>query len=117
MEVEVDQLIVWCKNNELVPYASKRKEMVIDFRRPKVNEHSPFHIQGETVEMVESLKFLGVTISKQLTWTTKTSQLVKRAQQRLFFLRKQKQAKLPQTLPLNFYRSTVETNRLRKFLP
>ena len=48
-------------------------------------------------------------MSKQLTWTTNTSLLVKQAQQRLFFPRKLKQAKLPQKLLLNFYRSTVET--------
>ncbi|XP_059843356.1 uncharacterized protein LOC132403735 [Hypanus sabinus] len=48
------------------------------------------------------------TTNTSLTWTTNTSMLVNKAQQRLFFLRKLKQAKLPQKLLLNFYRSTTE---------
>ncbi len=78
--------------------------MVID-----LNENSPLHIQGESAEMMGSLKFLGVTISKQLTWSANTSLLVKRAQQRLFFLRELKQAELPQKLLVNFYRNTIES--------
>lgn len=36
------------------------------------------------VEEVKNLKFLGVTLTNQLTWTNNTSQLVRKAQQRLF---------------------------------
>lgn len=48
-------------------------------------------------------------MSKQLTWTANNSHLVKKAQQRLFFLRKLTQVQLPQKLLLNFYRSTIES--------
>lgn len=81
--------------------------MVIDFRR---TGHLPLHIHGEAVESVERLKSLGVTLSNRLTWTSNTSSLVKKAQQRLFFLGKLKQEQLPQKLLLNFYRMTILTN-------
>lgn len=61
------------------------------------------------MESVEDLRFLGVNISNNLTWTSNTSNLVKKAQQRLFFLRKLRQARLPQKLLVNFYRSTIES--------
>lgn len=94
--LEVEHLAMWCKDNNLVLNTSKTKEMIIDFRRTKEKAHLPFHICGEAVESVENLE------SKQLTWTDSTSQLVKKAQQRLLFLRKLKQARLLQKVLLNF---------------
>lgn len=68
--------------------------MIIDFKGSGVRKQNlPLHIHGEIVETVESLKYLGVTLTVQLTWSTNISQLVKKAQQRLFILRKLKQAK------------------------
>lgn len=106
---EVDHLTWRCGENDLVLNTSKTKEMIIDFQRTKVKPHVPLHLHGERVEEVESLKFLGVTLSNQLKWTNNTSQLVKKAQQSLFFLRKLKRAKLPPKLLLNFYRNTIES--------
>ncbi|KAK3514964.1 hypothetical protein QTP86_005044 [Hemibagrus guttatus] len=54
-------------------------------------------------------KFLGLHITKDLTWTINTTYLVKKAQQRLFFLRKLKKAKVPYQLLVNIYRSTIES--------
>ena len=47
-------------------------------------------------------------LSDRLSWSLNTSHLVKNAQQKLFFLRKLKQAKLPSQL-LSFYKSTIES--------
>ena len=58
---------------------------------------------------MDSVKFLGTYITKDLTWATNISDLVKRAQKRLFFLRKLKQAGLSTHLLINFYRSTIES--------
>ncbi|KAI3352060.1 hypothetical protein L3Q82_020875, partial [Scortum barcoo] len=53
----------------------------------------------ETVERVNNIKFLGIHITSDLTWSMNTAHLVKKAQQRLFFLRKLKRAGLsPQLL-------------------
>ncbi|KAI4891004.1 hypothetical protein NFI96_004964 [Prochilodus magdalenae] len=106
---EVECLDGWCKVNDLVLNTSKTKEIVVDFRRTKKSDHLPLHISGAEVERVEKVKFLGVHITNHLTWSSNTSYLCMRAQQRLYFLRKLKQAQLPQKLLLNFYRSTIES--------
>ena len=106
---EVQHLKQWCDDNNLHLNTAKTKEMVIDFRRTKRSEHSTLYIDGEEVERVESFKFLGVHISADLTWSTNISHQVGKAQQRLYFLRKLRQAQLPQRLLVNFYRSTIES--------
>src|SRR4029434_7482942 len=61
------------------------------------------------VERVASFKFLGVHISEDLSWTLNTSTLVKKAHQRLFFLRRLKAAHLSPQILVNFYRCTIES--------
>lgn len=81
---EVQNLVRWSEANNLTLNASKTKELVIDFRRNKTT-HLPITINGSKVEMVSSFKFLGVTISNDLSWHSNTSTIVKKSQQRLFF--------------------------------
>lgn len=76
---EVDHLVRWFKDNDVVLNTSKTKEMIIDFRRTNHKVHLPLYIHGEEGESVKRLKFLRVTMSKQLTWTINTSALVKKA--------------------------------------
>ena len=52
-------------------------------------------MNGEEVERVKSFTFLGVQLSADLTWSTHISHQVGKAQQRLNFLRKLRQAHLP----------------------
>ncbi len=70
--------------------------MIVDFRRARRNEHSALFICGEEVERVESFRLLGVDIAAYLTWSTNVQYQVGKAQQILCFLRKVKQAHLPQ---------------------
>ncbi len=44
---------------------------------------------------VSSTKFLGVHITEDLSWTNNTAALAKKAQQRLYFLRKLRRARAP----------------------
>ncbi len=60
-----------------------------------------------TVERVSSTKFLGVHITEDLTWTTNTMSLSKKAQQRLHFLRRLKRASLPPPILTTFYRAPL----------
>lgn len=66
-------------------------------------------IDGEVVERVPDFKFLGLQISDDLTWTVNTSNIIKRANQRLFFLRPPRRNGLPQKLLITFYRCTTES--------
>ena len=82
--------------------------MIVDFRKQQ-REQPPIHIEGTAVEKVESLKFLSVHITDKLKLSTHTDGVVKKAQHRLFNLRRLKKFGLsPKTLT-NFYRCTIES--------
>ncbi|XP_076849711.1 uncharacterized protein LOC143497938 [Brachyhypopomus gauderio] len=69
---EVQRLTDWCKDNNLHLNVDKTNEMVVDFRRAR-QSHSPLNIDGSSVEIVKSTKFLGVHLAENLTWTLNTS--------------------------------------------
>jgi len=58
---------------------------------------------------VESFKFLFIHISADLSWSANTTALVKKAQQRLHFLRVLRKEQLKTQLLVTFYRSTIES--------
>lgn len=78
---EVNQLVVWCDNNDLSLNVSKTEEITVDFRMKQM-VHNPLTFNDSTVQSVRSTKFLGVHITADLSWTPNTTSLVKRAQQR-----------------------------------
>ncbi len=106
---EVAQLAEWCGANNLSLNVEKTKEVVVDFRRRNSIDHPPLTIDSSTVERVSSTKFLGVHITEDLTWTTNTMSLSKKAQQHLHFLRRLKRASLPPPILTTFYRGTIES--------
>ncbi len=105
---EVSRLAGWCSDNNLSLNVEKTKEIVVDFRRVH-SLHAPLTINGATVERVSSTKFLGVHITEDLSWTNNTAALAKKAQQRLYFLRKLRRARAPAPIMCTFYRGTIET--------
>ncbi len=104
---EVSRLAGWCSDNNLSLNVEKTKEIVVDFRRVH-SLHAPLTINGATVERVSSTKFLGVHITEDLSWTNNTAALAKKAQQRLYFLRKLRRARAPAPIMCTFYRGTIE---------
>ncbi len=66
---------------------SKTKELIVDFRKRQQLLYTPLMISGTPVERVSSFKYLGVNISKDLTWTAHIQTQVKKARQRLYHLR------------------------------
>lgn len=105
---EVHQLINWCDRNNLQLNVNKTKEITVDFRKQHPT-HTPLTINGSAVESVKSTKFLGVHITDDLTWTTNTTSLVKKAQTRLHFLRRMRRADLPTSALTTFYRGAIES--------
>ncbi len=94
--LEVKELAVWCSLN-LELNTLKTVEMIVDFRRnpPAL---PPLTIMNSTGTAVESFKFLGITISQELKWDNHIESIVKKAQQRLFFLHQLRKFNLPQEL-------------------
>lgn len=59
--------------------------------------------------MVPSLKYLRVHLSNTLIWRDNTCSIIKKAHQRLYFLRKLKRAGLNSNILCSFYRCAVES--------
>ncbi|XDV52129.1 hypothetical protein PO909_020893 [Leuciscus waleckii] len=55
------------------------------------------------------LTFLGTTISQDLKWDTHIDSIVKKAQQRLYFLRQLRKFNLPQELLVQFYSAVIQS--------
>lgn len=85
-------------------------------RSPRTTTPPPRNVNGEEVEQIINVKLLGLHLTKDMTWTVNTSQLVKKVQQRakFFFLRKFKKANLPTRLLVNFYRLGTDSQGCTK---
>ena len=97
----------WCGRDNLELNTSKTKEMVIGFRREK-SPVALLLINGSPVEIVDSLKFLGTTISLGLDWETNINSIPKKARQRMYFLCQLKKFGLRREILLQFYRAVIE---------
>ncbi len=80
----------------------------MDFRR-NFPALPPFTIMNSTVTAVESFRFLGTTISQELKWDNHIDSIVKKAQQRLYFLHQLRKFNLPQKLLIQFYSAIIES--------
>ena len=61
----------------------------MDFRRTQQHQRTctPLGINGTAAERLSRSRYLGVHITEDLTWTTHTDTLVRKAKQRLDHLR------------------------------
>ena len=105
---EVSSLVSWCDTNNLQLNASKTREMMVDFRKRK-NPLAPIIVNGDSIERVDCFKCLDTMISSELAWENNTDAVVKKAQQRLFFLRQLKKFGLRREILVQFYRSAIES--------
>lgn len=105
---EVERLAGWCTENNLALNTSKTKELIVDFRRKKT-DFQPLVISGDNVERASNFRFLGVHLEEHLTWSTNTSATIKKAHQRLYFLRVLRKNHLTQELLVSFYRCSIES--------
>ncbi|KAL0191915.1 hypothetical protein M9458_010211, partial [Cirrhinus mrigala] len=101
---EVEQLSVWCSHNNLE--LNKTVKMTVDFRRNPL-ALPPLTIMNSTMAAVESFKFLGTNISQDLKWDIHIDSVVKKAQQRLYFLHQLKKFNLPQAQKTQFYSAVI----------
>ncbi|KAL0194676.1 hypothetical protein M9458_008252, partial [Cirrhinus mrigala] len=105
---EVEQLSLWCSRNNLELNTLKTVEMTVDFQR-KPPALTPLTIMNSTVALVGSFKFLGTNMSQDQKWDIHIDSIVKKAQQRLYFLRQLKKFNLPQALMTQFYSAVIES--------
>lgn len=95
----------WSGANNLALDISKTKELALDFLQNR-DTPAPLYINRKRVEKVEFFKFLRVHFSLDPSWSFNISALVKKARQKLHFLRVIKE---PLHLLVTFYHSTIES--------
>lgn len=105
---EVRRLSAWCSANNLLLNTTKTKEMVMDWRRMRVDP-APLQISGVCVERASSFRFLGIHLADDLRWHSNTAGVVGKEQQRLHFWRFLTKCHLEVNVLQTFYRSTVES--------
>ncbi|KAI5102804.1 gastrula zinc finger protein XlCGF28.1-like [Silurus meridionalis] len=105
---EVKQLVLWCSQNNLELNTLKTVEMIVDFRKHP-STLLPLTISNIPVSSVEHFKFLGTTISQDLKWESNINSILKKAQQRIYFLRQLRKYSLSQELLIQFYTAVIES--------
>ena len=99
--------------------ACKTVEMVADFRRSPAST-IPLIMCDSPVNTVESFRFLGTIMAQDLSWVEYITSTIKKAQQRMFFLRQLKKFNMPQKVMVEFYTAIIEsilTSSITIYLP
>jgi hypothetical protein len=104
---EIDSFSDWCTDHFLELNVTKTKELVVDPRRDAAPV-DPVTIGGETVEIVDSFRYLGLTLDSKLSFKEHVKVTQGKCQQRLYVLRKLRSFDLAPNLLLNLYRSIIE---------
>ena len=106
--VQIDRLNAWFKQSFLKLNVGKTKELVCDNRRERQTPKE-IVIDDEEVEIVSLFKYLGTGIDSKLCFQENTDIIYKKAQQRLFLLRKLKSFNVSQCILERVYRSLIES--------
>ena len=70
----------------MVYHPDKCKELLIDFKRTQ-HQFDVITVNSKELERVNSVKLLGVTIASTLQWNCHISDVLKKANKRMFFLK------------------------------
>ena len=102
MQSYVDTVSLKSANNGMQLKESKCKELRINFSTGE-SSFDPIIINNKDIEVVHSVKLLGLTITDNLKWNNHIESVCKKISTRLYFLRQLKRAKLPPKDLLLFY--------------
>lgn len=105
----VESFYQWCKTNYLLLNVKKTKELIIDFRRNNTQPVCPILINNKKVDIVNEAKYLGITIDSQLNWHSHVTNIFKKANQRMYFLRKLRFLNVSKSILRVFYTMTIQS--------
>ena len=86
LQKDIDQLGYWARKWSMRFQPVKCNMMQITRKQIK-NTHASYTLEGMVLENVESIKYLGVTITNNLRWNTHVSNICTKANRTLGFLR------------------------------
>ena len=82
--------------------------MIFDFRRD-ITVMEPLMIKNEVVELTDEYKYLGMTIDNKFNWDRNLEAITRKANQRLYFLRKLKSFRVDKKIMNIFYTSSIQS--------
>ena len=89
----IDDLTRQISESQFKLNETKCKELRIGFCKPRAM-FDPIIVNGEMLEVVDSAKILGLTVSNNLKWNNRIDQIISKARKRLYFLSKLKRARV-----------------------
>ena len=71
--------------------------------------YTPLCIHGDVIEQVHEYKYLGTIIDDKLCWKVNCQSIQKKANQRMFFVRKLNKFNVDNTILILFYQSIIQS--------
>ena len=105
---EIEQLVKWNNDNNLILNVDKTKELIVDLRKCSNFKYSII-INGSAVKQVNIHKCLGLSVMNTLTLTQNDQTIIKKGRQRLFILHILKSYNVNINVMINFYRVVIES--------
>ena len=108
----VNTMDLWFKRSSLELNITKTKELCCHRGRLLDPPHplsTPLRLEGQVVEQVESFKYLGTLIDHRLTFTLHADTIYKKAQQRMYLVRRLKGFEVREDILSRVYQSLIES--------
>lgn len=106
IQSDVEELIAKSNQNKFHLNESKCKELRISFAKSAA-DFAPIVINRKAIEVVSTVKLLGINISSDLQWNHHVAEISKKVASRLYFLKQLKRANiLAKDLPI-FYTTCI----------
>ena len=83
LQLGLNHIGIYLKENHLEVNVAKTKVMIFHRGRPKSYN---FAMDGESIEIVKSFKYLGFNLSPQLSWTNHVKRMVSKARARIGYM-------------------------------
>ena len=107
-QLVVDEVVEWSRLNRFQLNTDKCKELRISFAKNKP-DLPPLMACGNALEVVDSAKLLGITITSNFTWNLHVAEVIKKTSKRFYFLLQLKRAHVPKSDLVAFYTSCVRS--------
>ena len=103
---QVQKFVEYCDKNFLVLNVSKTKELIIDFRKNRVDPDL-VTIGRDPVQRTDHYKYLGVIIDDRLSWSDHIDYVCKKLSPRLYCLRRMNKFQVNRDIMTMFYDSVI----------
>ena len=107
IQAVVDDLSSQSQRERFKLNEAKCKELRISFAKNSQDNLDPIVVNNKNLEVIQTAKLLGLTISSNLKWNAHVSEIVSKAASRLFLLRQFKRACSEPNELLCFYRTCI----------